>query len=280
MKRSWYEIRNKSDDEADVYIMDEIGFWGITASEFVRELNRLDASLINLYLNSPGGEVFDGMAIYNALKNHKATVNVFIEGLAASAASFIAEAGDRIVIEKAAAMMIHDPYGLVIGNATDMRKMGDALDGIADTIAGIYSDRAGDEVADWRGRMLDETWYNGEQAVEAGLADEMRDTKGKAKNRATAFNLSRFKNVPEWFAQAPVRNAGRSMSQGNLDRLHDAIDDLGAIHDATCDMGEDCPMEPMDAAPRSIQDDESEAKAIVAAIESGLREATREVLRT
>ena len=107
-RRAWYEIRGKKGaDEADVYIYDEIGFWGITAQDFVNELKEITAAVINLHINSPGGEVFDGIAIYNTLKAHSATINVFIDSLAASSASFIAQAGERVVMAKSATMMIH-----------------------------------------------------------------------------------------------------------------------------------------------------------------------------
>jgi len=123
-RRAWYEIRaKKGADEADVYIYDEIGFWGITAQDFVNELKEITAAVINLHINSPGGEVFDGIAIYNTLKAHSATINVFVDSLAASSASFIAQAGERVVMAKSATMMIHEPYGAALGNSETMEKM-------------------------------------------------------------------------------------------------------------------------------------------------------------
>src|SRR6478672_11496126 len=108
--KDWFRIQNKADasDTTEVYIYDEIGFWGTTASDFVQQLAQITTDKIDLHLNSPGGEIFDGVAIYQSLKGHPATVNVYIDSLAASAASFIAQAGDNVFIGRNATMMIHD----------------------------------------------------------------------------------------------------------------------------------------------------------------------------
>ena len=174
--REWFRIGNALADSTPVYLYDEIGMWGITASDFVKELNQIDTKTVDLHINSPGGSVFDGVAIHAALVNHKATVNSTVDGVAASAASFIAMAGEHRGIEKPATMMIHDAAGLVLGNAADMRAMADLLDQLSDTIAAIYADRAGGTVTDWRDAMragTDGTWYTSAQAVSAGLADEV-----------------------------------------------------------------------------------------------------------
>lgn len=171
--RDWYRIDNKTDDEASaVYIYDEIGFFGVTAQQFVDDLNNIDAKRIDLHLNSPGGEVWDGLAIYNALRDHQAQVTVHVDGLAASAASFITTAADRVIMGRGAQMMIHDALGLTLGNAADHREMADLLDRTSNSIAEFYAARAGGTVEQWRQRMRDETWYIGEEAVKAGLADE------------------------------------------------------------------------------------------------------------
>jgi ATP-dependent Clp endopeptidase proteolytic subunit ClpP len=169
--QGWYSITNKSEAETEVFIYDEIGRWGVTAGDFVNELRDIKADTITLRINSPGGDVFDGIAIYNACKRHRATINVFIDGIAASAASFIAMAGDTVTMMPHTQMMIHEAHGLVIGPADDMRKMADILDKSSENIASIYAERAGGEVAEWRERMRDETWLSAEEAVELGLAD-------------------------------------------------------------------------------------------------------------
>jgi ATP-dependent protease ClpP protease subunit len=171
----WYRISNAAGGRATVYIYGDIGVsWdgeGITAAQFVQDLNAVSAPAIDLHVNSPGGLVFDGIAIHAALRNHPATVDVYVDGLAASAASFIVQAGDTRTVEKPAKLMIHDAGGLVLGNSADMRQMADLLDELSDTIAGIYADRAGGSVESWRAAMRAETWYSAAQAVEAGLAD-------------------------------------------------------------------------------------------------------------
>ena len=169
----WYEIRNMSAETAEVMIYDEIGAWGITASAFVKELDSVKAQNLDIRISSPGGDVFDGLAILNALRSHPANKVVTVDGLAASAASFIAMAGDKIVMSPQSMMMVHDAQGLAIGNAKDMRDLADLLDKTSDNIAAVYSARSGRPVAEWREIMLAETWYTDQEAVDAGLADEV-----------------------------------------------------------------------------------------------------------
>jgi ATP-dependent protease ClpP protease subunit len=153
-------------------LMEEIGYWGVTATEFVDELLAIDAETIELHVNSPGGDVFDGLAIMNALADHPATVNVVVDGIAASAASFIAMAGDSMKMNRGSQLMIHDAIGFCYGNAGAMEDTAVLLSRISDTIAGIYADRAGGKADDWRDLMRAETWYSATEAVDAGLADE------------------------------------------------------------------------------------------------------------
>lgn len=181
----WYRIANTADDRAEVFIYDAISEWGVNAGDFVRDLKAITASRIDLHLNSPGGLVFDGIAIYSALKNHPATVTSYVDGIAASAASFVAMAGNEIVIEKPAKMMIHNAHGMVLGEADDMREMADLLDELSDTIAQVYADRTGKPVADWRTAMRKTSWYSAAQAVEAGLADRVAGG-DKQNDKATA----------------------------------------------------------------------------------------------
>jgi len=167
---TWYRVTARQ-GEAEVYLYDEIGAFGITAQAFVQELAQLDADSIRLHLNSPGGDVFDGIAIYNALKAHRAQVNVQVDSLAASIASVVAMAGDRVEIAGNAQVMIHDARGLAIGTADDMRELAELLDASSDIIAAIYQARAGGQTRSWRKAMKAITWYRGKEAVDAGLAD-------------------------------------------------------------------------------------------------------------
>lgn len=183
----WYSIVDKvqlKDEQgggvgAEIYIYDEIGGWGIMAADFVRELQAVQASVITLRLSSPGGEVFEALAITNSLRQHAATVNVVIEGLAASAATVIAMAGDSITIAPGAMMMIHDAMGVAVGNAAEVRALADLLEKTSQNIADIYAERAGGTADGWRTAMLAETWYNADEAVTAGLADSVLNTTEK-----------------------------------------------------------------------------------------------------
>lgn len=178
-RTDWYRIAaaERDADMTKVFIYDEIGYFGVSANDFVRDLQDVSTSTIDLQVNSPGGEVFDGVAIYEALLDHPATVNVTVQSLAASAASFIVQAGDSIEIARNATMMIHDAWGLEIGNAEDMRKMADELDRVSENIADIYAQRAGGSVTQWRDAMRAETWYSADEAIEAGLADRVKPRK-------------------------------------------------------------------------------------------------------
>jgi ATP-dependent Clp endopeptidase proteolytic subunit ClpP len=201
--RSWYDIRAAAKGETDVYLYDEIGFFGITAQSFVDALNAVKTKVINLFVNSPGGDVADGTAIYNALKRNSATINATVDGIAASAASFIIQAADKISMGKGSTMMIHEPWGLAVGDAANMRKMAEELDVFAENIAEIYADRAGGTPEDWRVKMVEETWYKAQAAVDAGLADELVGvTKATDLVAGRVFNLSKFRHVPDWVPNA------------------------------------------------------------------------------
>lgn len=188
------EIRNADTDEADVLLYDEIGFWGTTAKTFVEGLSTIKSKTINLRINSPGGDVFDGIAMYNALKRHNAKKVVHVEGLAASAASIVAMAGDKVLMSRGSFMMIHNAWALGIGNAETMRDLADLLDSIDDSIADIYSDRSGRTVKTWRNFMNAETWFDHDEAVAEKLADAVEDAGSAPANK---FDLSIFNNVPE-----------------------------------------------------------------------------------
>lgn len=164
---------------AEVVIYDAIGSdgWGggLSAKDLADQISALDVDTLNVYISSPGGDAWDGLAIANALRRHRATVNVTIDALAASAASVIAMAGDHVTMARGAEMMIHDASGLVYGNAQDMRDTADVLDKLCDSYADCYAARAGGTRDQWRQAMRAETWYSAEEAVLAGLADQWDD---------------------------------------------------------------------------------------------------------
>jgi ATP-dependent protease ClpP protease subunit len=209
---SWFRIENRA-GTATVLIYDEIGYFGLTAQDLVRELGTLDVRKIDLRLNSPGGSVWDGAAIYHALRNHPAKVIATVDGLAASAASFIAMAGDEVVMEPAGTLMIHDAFTVLAGNADDLRTEADLLDKLSDTIAGIYAERSGRPLADFRALMKAETWFNATEAVAAGLADrvagvtedpEEEDPAEEPADIAARWDLSIFNYSGRDQAPAPV----------------------------------------------------------------------------
>lgn len=174
---SWYSVQNMSTDLADISIYDEIGLNGVTATDFVNELRSVAAHNINLRINSPGGSVFDGIAILNSLRSHPANIHVVVEGIAASSASFIAMAGDSIEMAPQSVMMIHDAHGVAMGNAADMRSLADLLDKTSENIASVYAQRTGKPTDHWRQAMQNNngegTWYSDQEAVDAGLADRI-----------------------------------------------------------------------------------------------------------
>jgi ATP-dependent protease ClpP protease subunit len=184
------------------------GFWGISAKEFNAALAELgDVGEIQLHINSPGGEVWEGVAILNALRRHPATVTAVVDGLAASAASFIAVGCDRTIMGRNTQMMIHDAWGIGIGPAADMRDLADRLDKLSNNIASMYADKAGGELAGWRDLMLAETWYDADEAVTAGLADEVEGAAADDEIVVNAFDLSVFKHPGRALAPAPVAPA-------------------------------------------------------------------------
>ncbi|MGW4670085.1 head maturation protease, ClpP-related [Streptomyces sp. NPDC004324] len=172
--QSWYRITNAADpDEAEVMLYDEIGGWyGATADEFIADLRGVSSPNLRVRINSPGGSVFEGIAIANALRSHPANVVIQVDSIAASIASVIAMAGDRVEMAPNSMLMIHDASGVCLGNAADMEEMAQLLALISDNIADAYAAKAGGTREQWREAMRNETWYPPEDAVTAGLADE------------------------------------------------------------------------------------------------------------
>ena len=187
MRKDWYRVQAKASSKtAGVWIFDEIGFWGTTAADFCQEFSALDATDITLHLNSPGGDVFDGIAIANAIRDHSATVTVTVDAVAASIASVIAMAGDRVIMNANSQMMIHDASGMCWGNAADMMETASILNRLSDSIASAYAGRAGGTTEMWREQMRAETWFDAQEAVDAGLADEVTQKADEAASKAAA----------------------------------------------------------------------------------------------
>lgn len=160
------------------------GWWdeeAVSAGDLARTLDTIGPNGIDLHINSGGGDVFDGIAMHAMLLDHPSDVEVMVDGIAASAASFIAMAGDKVRVQKPAKMMIHNAAGLAWGNKHVMRELADVLDEIDVTIAQMYADRAGNEPAEWATYMDDETWFSAARAVEVGLADEVANDRAAPK---------------------------------------------------------------------------------------------------
>jgi ATP-dependent protease ClpP protease subunit len=195
--KNWYTIRARATG-AEVLIYDEIGAYGVSAKGFLAEFGALpDDAPIDLRLNSPGGSVFDAVAIYNALSRHAGTITVWIDGIAASAASYIAMAGDEIVMPENAFMMIHDPSGVVMGTAVDMRDMAGTLDKIAASMTRGYAAKSGKPVEEIAALLKAETWFDAKDALEAGLATRMSEPV----RIAASFDIARFRNAPSVLAE-------------------------------------------------------------------------------
>ena len=196
MKRGWYDFRAQAKG-GEIVLYDEIGAFGIPAKAFLDELKALGSvPELTVRINSPGGSVFDGVAIYNALKRHDAAITVWIDGLAASIASMIAMAGDEVVMPENAMLVLHDPSGLVAGTASDMRAMAEALDRMKAGLVAAYRDKSGRDDAEIEALMQAETWLSAEEAVALGLADRIE----LPVRMAAHFDLSRFRNPPPQLA--------------------------------------------------------------------------------
>lgn len=204
-KASWYAVKAAvNGTPPEVYIYDEIGYWGVTAKEFVNEIAAIDSEEITLRLNTPGGSVYEGMAIYNALLRHPAKINVYIDGLAASMGSVIALAGDTINMAENAYYMIHNPWGGCFGESSDLRKYADRLDDMTQQIANIYQAKTGLERESILQAMTDETWYSGQEALAAGFVGNLTERLDAAACYHGTEAASRFSKPPINIVQARI----------------------------------------------------------------------------
>jgi ATP-dependent protease ClpP protease subunit len=181
-------------------IYDAIGAWGISANQFVRDLNGLGADRITVRINTPGGEVYDATAIYNALSHHDAEIIVQIEGVAASAGSFIAMSGDEVRMADNAYLMIHEARVGVFGEAKDLRQNAELLEKMNDNISAMYDNKAGKGKKHWRNLMSEETWFTASEAKEAGLVDSIYSPERKEARAfitKAPFNFADYKKMPD-----------------------------------------------------------------------------------
>ncbi len=242
-ERDWYAVKAANDAGiAEMRIYDVIGWPFVEADAFLNDLSKIQADEIKVKINSPGGDVFDGTAIYNGLSDHPAKITTTVDSLAASMASIIALAGDQRQIYKNSQYMIHNPWTFAMGDYNDLIKEAELLKSIAGQMAETYAQKSGKKQADIQSMMDAESWFTGTKAVEAGFMTEML-TAGTTSAR---FDLSMFAHAPS--GQQPThtelermltRNAGLTRQQArallqsgfNAIGMSDSVDDeqIGAL---------------------------------------------------
>lgn len=189
-------------DVIDLYVYDVISSdWGVSAKNIARDLAGAKSGTINLRINSPGGDVFEARAIKTALEQTQAKVVAHIDGLAASAASFLMLAADEIRIAKGAFVMIHNPWGFAMGDSGEMRAAADLLDQVGAVIAQDYADKTGLAKADLLAMMDAETWMDSDEALAKGFVDSIVEKAAKASN-LNRFDVSAYAKAPDLSAAA------------------------------------------------------------------------------
>ncbi len=198
MKTHWYKFQAMAQNTAIIDIFDLIGEEGVSAKDFIKDLDALgDVKNIRVRINSYGGSFFDGLAIHNALKRHSATITTEVFGIAASAASFIAVAG-KLEMPSSTYLFVHNAVAKAIGNRHTMKKMETELNDFDRMMAGIFAKKSGRTESAARKWLDDETWFDGTQAKQSGLCDEVTDAADYA---VAAARMVNFKNIPSVLAQ-------------------------------------------------------------------------------
>lgn len=194
--KSWFRMKASGEKSADIYIYEEIGYWGVTARQFASSLKALgDIDHINLRIHSPGGDVFEGIAIYNLLNTHPASKTVYIDGLAASMASVIAMVGNPVIMPENAMMMIHKPWGITGGDANDMRDYADLLDKLEGVLIPSYAQKTGKTPDELAAMLGEETWLTAQECVEHGFADQLLPSM-QAMARINSKRIEEFESMP------------------------------------------------------------------------------------
>jgi len=267
-----------------ILLFDEIGGWGTTPDMIARELDFANGEDIEIRVNSGGGDVFDGIAIYNFLKNYKGSVSVVVDGIAASIASIIALAGDSLTMNEGAFFMIHNPWSGMMGESEDFRKQADLLDGIRDQLLGIYERATGLERDKIQSMMDDETWLNADQAIEMGFAT------GKQESIKVAANLDKtkyiFNNVPMELKKMNKKEdvihneVAEKVESGEIELEETPLDEVkAALEEPTAEdepQEEELVAEVEEAEEEILEDEPEEAKALYT--EDQLQEAVNAAL--
>lgn len=185
-----------------LYIYGTIGddFWSPEdsnrAKDFAKTLDELSPAPLDIRIDSGGGDVYEGFAIASAIQRYEGDTCAYVDGMAASAASYIAIMSDRVVMNDFAKFMIHKAWGRVVGNSDELRRGADQLDGVDDAIAGIISGRTGMALEDVRSAMAAETWYTAQDALSAGFCDEVVETEQRVAACLDRAIAQRYSNVP------------------------------------------------------------------------------------
>jgi ATP-dependent Clp protease, protease subunit len=176
MPRPCFRFNAATDSAPEsLQILDEIGFWGVQAKDFKASLDGIKGDTLDVEVNSPGGDVFAGLAIFNMLRNSGKTINMRVMGVAASAASLIAMAGDTIEMPSNTFMMVHNPWSVAMGNADDMREAADVLDKIGGSLLSTYCKRTGQSEDDMKAMLAKDTWLTADECLEKGFATKVTD---------------------------------------------------------------------------------------------------------
>jgi ATP-dependent Clp protease, protease subunit len=199
-KPKQFRIENKSPEESTVYLYDAIdSFWGVNAQDFVKEFSAITAPVINLRINSPGGDVFDARAMATSIKNHPSKVIAHIDGLAASAATYVALSADEVRMADGGFFMIHNAWTLAFGNSADFIEMASLLDKIDGTIINDYAKKTGKDDATIKDWMAAETWFTAQEALDNGFIDSITQ-ENSAKN---SWDLTAYHNAPKVLTESP-----------------------------------------------------------------------------
>lgn len=227
------EFKNLAGGDAEIRLYGEVSWWSdCSADAFAERLDNLDVDHITLKVNSPGGDVYDGIAIMNMLRHHKAKVTALVEGVAASAASIIVVGGaDEVVMSKHSELMIHEPWTFTDGSAADFTRTAAELDRVGAKLARIYAEKAGGGEARWRDAMREETWFSDEEAVACGLADRVEFTDTDIEDLVAAKTdskiMARYRYQGRNQAPKPSVLAQASRKKENMDVLDELCRRLG-----------------------------------------------------
>lgn len=217
--KSWYSIKNKAGNVLDISLHDEIGLWGVTAADFMAELSaNQDVRSINLSIHSPGGNLLDGLAIYNKLKAHPARVFGKVEGLAASAASLVLMASDHIEMPENSFLMIHNAHGVAGGDPDDLREFADLMERMQNSAVNVYHARTGKDPGELASMMKAETWMTAEDALADGFIDTITE---RIEVAAKIAAFSRY------FKDVPVKNAANVEAVNNERDLEKFLREAG-----------------------------------------------------